>query len=110
MTTGSDRARKRSLVHLHEPAIRIDRLGNRRQQWKCWAGHPRGLVATGARLVGPFLVVMGQVRGSSFRNLCKSAWQVGLQALLSKRAVESLDNSLDAIDKTAHTLPEDWWE
>jgi hypothetical protein len=32
------------------------------------------------------------------------------QTFLFQAAMKALDNSLDAIDKSANTLPEDWWE
>ncbi len=49
-------SRKGSLIDLYEPEVRIDTLGNCRQGRKCWEGHTRRLIATGARLIGTFLV------------------------------------------------------
>src|SRR5207247_1206643 len=65
--SGPDRASKGLLLDLHEPAIRIDRLGNRRQRRKRWTGHPRRLVTTGARLLGPLVIGVGQKREGSLR-------------------------------------------
>lgn len=76
MTTRSDHASKRPLAHQHEPAIRIDGLGNRRKRWKRWAGYLRWLVARGARLVGPLGVVMGQIRLGEVTDLRKRAWSM----------------------------------
>ena len=79
------------LVHLHEPAIRINRLWDAGQHRELLAGHPRRLVATGARLVGTLAVVMNQKRLGEFRDLRERAWPMDLQTLLTKRAVKSLD-------------------
>ncbi len=57
-----DRASKGLLIDLHQPSIRIDRLGNSRQRRECRAGHTRWMVATGARLVGPLAVVVSKIR------------------------------------------------
>jgi len=59
---GADGPRKSSLVHLHKPAVRIDRLWNLGECRERRAGHPRRLVATGARLVGSLVIVVGQER------------------------------------------------
>jgi hypothetical protein len=71
--SGPDRARKGLLMDLHQPAIRIDRLGNSRQRRKRWTGHPRRLVPTGARLVGPLVIVVGQERLGQLRDIREGA-------------------------------------
>jgi hypothetical protein len=53
-------SRKGSLIDLYEPEVRIDALGNSRQGRKGWGGHTRRLIATGARLIGTLLVVVGK--------------------------------------------------
>src|SRR5713101_9634753 len=91
MTTGPDRASKGMLLHLHEPAIRINHLWDAGQRWELLTGHTRRLVATGARLVGTLAVVMREKRLGELRDLRERAWPVDLQALLSKRAMKSFD-------------------
>ena len=53
---------------------------------------------------------MGQIRLGEFTDLRKRAWSMELQAFLTKGAVKSFHNSLDAIDKTVNAPPEDWSE
>ena len=76
-----DRASKGLLIDLHQPSIRIDRLGNSRQPREGRAGHTRRLVATGARLVGPLTVVVRKVCLSELRDLRERPWPMHLQAL-----------------------------
>ena len=90
ISSGPYRASKGLLIDLHEPAIRIDRLGNSRQRRKRWAGYPRRLVPTGARLVGSLAVVMNQKGLGELRDLREGTWPVHLQAFLTKRAMKSL--------------------
>jgi hypothetical protein len=66
---GADRASKGLLFHLPEPAIGIDRRGNAQERRERRASHPRRLVATGARLVGPLVIVVRQERLGDFRHL-----------------------------------------
>src|SRR5215472_14999709 len=107
MTTRSDRASKRPLVHQHEPAIRIDGLGNRRKRWKRWAGYLRWLVAAGARLVGPFGIVMGQIRLGEFTDLRIRAWSMELQAFLTKGTVKSFHVGIEVrpVRRDEHSAP-----
>jgi hypothetical protein len=80
--SGPYRTSKGLHIDLHEPAESHDRLGNNRQRRKRWAGHPRRLVPTGARLVGPLIIVVGQEGEGSLRDLQERPWPVDLQALL----------------------------
>ncbi len=73
-----DRASKGLLIDLHEPAVRIDRLRNSRQRRKRWTGHPRRLVTTGARLVGPLVIGVGQECLGELRDLREGAWPMHL--------------------------------
>ena len=75
---GTDRASKGLLIDLHEPAIRIDRLGNSRQRRERRAGYTRRLVATGARLVGSLAVVVREIRLGELRDLRERAWPMDL--------------------------------
>jgi hypothetical protein len=53
------------------------------------------------------LVVMEQKLLGHLLHLLQGPRPMDLQALVTKGAVKSFDNSLDAIDKSANTLPED---
>src|SRR5512135_1423517 len=66
---GPDRARKGLPIDLQEPAIRIDRLWNAQERREGRTGYTRRLVATGACLVGPLAVVVGEIRFSELRDL-----------------------------------------
>src|SRR5947209_6540286 len=59
---GPDPARKGLPIDLHKPSIRIDRLGNLGQRREGRVGYPRRLIATGACLVGPLVVVVAEIR------------------------------------------------
>jgi hypothetical protein len=56
-------------IDLQEPAIRIDRLWNAQERREGRTGYTRRLVATGACLVGPLAVVVGEIRFSELRDL-----------------------------------------
>ena len=60
---------KGSLIDLHEPAVRIDGLGNSRRGRKCWGGNTRRLSAAGTRLVG-----MSEKRLGELSNLRERGW------------------------------------
>jgi hypothetical protein len=81
---GPDGASKGSLIHLQEPPVRINGLGNRGQRRESWTSHLRRLVPTGACLVGPLAVVVGKERLGELRDLQERVWPVDLQALLTK--------------------------
>src|SRR5713226_8472081 len=91
ITASPDSASKGLLINLQEPAVRINRLWNRRQAWERRAGHPRRLVATRACLVGSLLVVMSQKSLGDLLYLLKSARSMHLQALLAQGAMKALD-------------------
>src|SRR5215469_16578170 len=68
ITLGPYGSRKGSLIDLFEPSIRIDRPGNSRQHRECWAGYTWRLIATGARLVGPLVVVVRKICFGELRD------------------------------------------
>ncbi|TMC90878.1 MAG: hypothetical protein E6J22_12410 [Chloroflexi bacterium] len=69
-----DRPRKGLLIDLHEPAGSHDRLWNALERRLGRTGHTRRLVATGACLVGPLAVGVGEIRESSLRDLRERPW------------------------------------
>jgi len=75
---------KGSLIDLHEPAVRIDGLGNSRRGRKCWGGNTRRLSAAGTRLIGTLLVGMSEKCLGELSNLRERGWPMDLQALLTK--------------------------
>jgi hypothetical protein len=85
---GARRPRKGSLMHLQEPMVRVDGLGNSRQRRLGRAGHPRRLIATGARLVGALVIVVNEKRLRGLLDLLAGTWEVDLQALLIQRAMK----------------------
>jgi hypothetical protein len=88
---GPDGPRKGSLMNPHEPAVRINGLGNSRQGWKCWVSHTRWLIAAGARLIRTLLVVVYEERLGELSNLRERGWPMNLQTLLTQRTMKALD-------------------
>ena len=82
--TGAYSPRKGLLIDLHEPAVRIDGLGNSRRGRKCWGGNTRRLSAAGTRLIGTLLVGMSEKCLGELSNLRERGWPMDLQALLTK--------------------------
>ncbi len=78
LAIGSDHARKGVLIHRQQPAIWIDGLWDSRERREGRAGHPRRLVATGTRLVGPLIVVMDQERLGDLTDLGERGWPMHL--------------------------------
>jgi hypothetical protein len=84
------RAKAGSLTRSRKP-VRIDRRWDSGQAREGGAGHPRRSVATRARLIGALAVVMRQEGFGRLPDLLASPRQMHPQALLTKRAVKSLD-------------------
>jgi hypothetical protein len=83
-------AGKDLVMHTLQPAVRINQCWHSRQRRELLTGHTRRLVATGARLVGALVVVMGQKGLGGLLNLFAGPWQMDEQALLAERAMKSL--------------------
>jgi hypothetical protein len=81
-------------VNRLQPAIRVDKVGQFGQRRQVGKGHQRGLVGTGAGLVGPLAIVMRHIGLGDPPGGVQVGWAVQVETFFTVVATVSLHEGI----------------